>query len=183
MGGGTLVDDSGRQQEGSGSHPHTKSDHRNTPALNQTGFSRHKALTAEQRWKTKLKCEDEYWDFTQLWWSLSKFCAGANLCLLMWNKLVIIAKWQSSSFRWKHSLQISQEKGIDLKRKRYCVNSRWSLMGVPLQWDSSGEVGMEGRGRGPGAPGLRGLLEQVNLREILKSGSNLPTKKLEVNIM
>ena len=113
---------------------------------------------------------------------LSNYGAGAHLCLLIASKLVIICKvtkvlLSGENICWRYP--VKPFSGALIWKGSFTFSTLGELtMGVPLQWISSGEFGMEGRGRGPGAPGLRGLLEQVNLREFREPYSNLPTEKL-----
>ena len=117
---------------------------------------------------------------------LSNYGAGAHLCLLIASKLVIICKvtkvllsGENICCRYPRRYPVKPFSGALIWKGSFTFSTLGELtMGVPLQWISSGEFGMEGRGRGPGAPGLRGLLEQVNLREFREPYSNLPTEKL-----
>ena len=117
---------------------------------------------------------------------LSNYGAGAHLCLLIASKLVIICKvtkvllsGENICWRYPRRYPVKPFSGALIWKGSFTFSTLSEhSMWVPLQWISSGEFGMEGRGRGPGAPGLRGLLEQVNLREFREPYSNLPTEKL-----
>ena len=109
------------------------------------------------------------------------FSCFIQLCDILQRKWLITSEVSKvsdnlTSFRWKYWLhRYPIRSAVIFWWLIWIGNYTVNVMGVPLQWISPGEIGMEGRGRGPGAPGLRGLLEQVNLRGILEHLN--PTKE------